>query len=889
LNKSRYFFIVLFIFLIFDSIAQSIVSGTLTDITDNKPVFGVNIIVKDYLDSTLLGYSISDNLGKFKVEIDVDSDSLLFVFNSMTIEKMSIVLPNISQSINLKMVSSIKELEEFTLEGIKNPISISNDTLSYSVEGFANQNDRVISDLLKRLPGIEVLENGMIRYEGLPLQKFYIDGLDLLEGRYNLANKNMPVDAVESIQILENHQPILVLDSLVFSDRASLNLKLKRKNTLIGTGNLGIGGLPFIWDTKVSPMFFNNKFQMLNTFQSNNIGEDIEQQLNVLTLENLKSFSNLDIFNPWSEVPRINTADINKEKFLFNKSFLTSLNILNKNQNQTESRFNLSFVYDQQDEFGDVQTFFFLPDDTVSIVEKKSNSFISKKLDSELTWTKNVKNYYLKNRLSFKLNHLNQGGNIILNDTLRKQFIEIPLFEIGNSLNIIKPVKNQLVNIRSDLIFRSSHQNFESLPGGFTEFLNNDVDFSSLNQDVFHQTFYNFNSIGITKALSKNWTYKPSLGFVFQADGMKSELGLTQNNNESGQLDYPFANDVSYTELKSFFNNELELKIGNLNLNLNIPFSYINIDVKDLGVTSNQNLSRILFEPNVFGKYIFNGKLNSSFSFRRKNDFRGIHQLHTGYILNNFRSFQQYATQIPESLDHTFSYYFNYRNPINSIFWTAQYSISRVELNTILQSQVIESGEALNSSLDLKNKREVQMVNVRGGKYFSTIYTNFVLSGSYTVRNGPQIINEKLTDVDYSQYGSQLELNINPKRNFGISSATSHNRIMTFLENQRVGKIRQLFQKTSLDVFPINNHLFRLDWEFYSNQIEGREGIERSSFLNMAYRVKFPKRRMDLSLKGFNLLNFDTFDTFSANTFLLTSQSFRLRPRQFIIEFMFSF
>ena len=371
LNKSRYFFIVLFIFSIFDSIAQSIVSGTLTNIQDNKPVFGVNIIVKDYLDSTILVYSISDNLGKFKVEIDVDSDSLLFVFNSMTIEKMSIVLPNISQSINLKMVSSIKELEEFTLEGLKNPISISNDTLSYSVEGFANQNDRVISDLLKRLPGIEVLENGMITYQGLPLQKFYIDGLDLLEGKYNLANKNMPVDAVESIQILENHQPILVLDSLVFSDRASLNLKLKRKNTLIGTGNIGIGGLPFIWDTKVSPMFFNNKFQMLNTFQSNNIGEDIEQQLNVLTLENLKSFSNLDIFNPWSEVPRINTADINKEKFLFNKSFLTSLNILKKNQNQTETRFNLSFVYDKQDEFGDVQTFFFLPDDTVSIVEKE--------------------------------------------------------------------------------------------------------------------------------------------------------------------------------------------------------------------------------------------------------------------------------------------------------------------------------------------------------------------------------------------------------------------------------------------------------------------------------------------------------------------------------------
>ena len=63
---------------------------------------------------------------------------------------------------------------------------------------------------------IDVLPDGKILYQGKPINKYYIEGLDLLEGKYNLANKNLPYNQVSKVQILENHQPIKVLDSLVF-------------------------------------------------------------------------------------------------------------------------------------------------------------------------------------------------------------------------------------------------------------------------------------------------------------------------------------------------------------------------------------------------------------------------------------------------------------------------------------------------------------------------------------------------------------------------------------------------------------------------------------------------------------------------------------------------
>jgi hypothetical protein len=41
------------------------------------------------------------------------------------------------------------------------------------------------------MSGIEILPDGKVLYQGKPINKYYIEGLDLLEGKYNLANKNL--------------------------------------------------------------------------------------------------------------------------------------------------------------------------------------------------------------------------------------------------------------------------------------------------------------------------------------------------------------------------------------------------------------------------------------------------------------------------------------------------------------------------------------------------------------------------------------------------------------------------------------------------------------------------------------------------------------------------
>ena len=224
-----FLFIFIEVFVIRTSFSQSVFEGKVVNKDDAQPVFGANVLLKHSTSKATLVFDVTGDDGAFKIKTNLDSDSLLLVVKSLTIKEHQLVIVNQSQKFLIEVEEALQEIPEFTLKSIKNPITAKNDTISYSVKGFATPNDRVIADILKRLPGIEVLDNGRILYEGRGIQKFYIEGMDLLEGKYNLANKNLPADAVESVQVLENHQPLRVLDSLVFSDRASLNLNLKRK------------------------------------------------------------------------------------------------------------------------------------------------------------------------------------------------------------------------------------------------------------------------------------------------------------------------------------------------------------------------------------------------------------------------------------------------------------------------------------------------------------------------------------------------------------------------------------------------------------------------------------------------------------------------------------
>lgn len=98
-------------------------------------------------------------------------------------------------------------------------VRVQGDTITYDVRLFSKEGDRSIGDVLRRMPGIKTNENGQVSYNGTPINRFYIENSDMLEGQYGLATNNISNKEVGSVEILQNHQPVKALEGIAFQNK----------------------------------------------------------------------------------------------------------------------------------------------------------------------------------------------------------------------------------------------------------------------------------------------------------------------------------------------------------------------------------------------------------------------------------------------------------------------------------------------------------------------------------------------------------------------------------------------------------------------------------------------------------------------------------------------
>ncbi|MDD2631083.1 MAG: hypothetical protein EOM83_15415 [Clostridia bacterium] len=155
--------------------------------------------------SAIIAFAVSDDKGTYNMVMKSTFDSLDIEVTSIHYQKLRYRIANSSQQRNLVLRPDLKQLDMFTVKA--QHIRQQGDTISYLVSRFMQTQDRSIEDVLRRMPGIEIESSGRILYEGLPIEKFYVEGLDLMDGRYGVVSKNLPKGSVSTVEILENHQP----------------------------------------------------------------------------------------------------------------------------------------------------------------------------------------------------------------------------------------------------------------------------------------------------------------------------------------------------------------------------------------------------------------------------------------------------------------------------------------------------------------------------------------------------------------------------------------------------------------------------------------------------------------------------------------------------------
>jgi hypothetical protein len=427
------------------SLAQTKINGLVKSKDEKRALPGVSIIVKEKDSITLLTYAITNEKGDYQLNFKSSADSVLITVSGYNLKKQSVVLLNKSHVLNFEMITEAVRLKEVKINPPK--IRRLNDTLNYSVDVFTDKNDRTIGDVLKKMPGITVKDDGSIIYNNKPINKFYIENSDLLQGRYGIATNNIEAQDVATVQVLENHQPIKALKDMEFTDQAAINLKLKSsaKGVLVATAQLGAGLSPALWNNELFTMYFNKGRQNMNIYKGNNTGTDDGADLKSLYADNVvndKQGSRLSVQSP-------SPPSISQIRYLFNRDNAVSVNNLWTVGKDYQVTANVSYFNDIREKNSHSISTYYLPGDSMLTIEETlaSTEHINV-LDGSFQLNTNKEKYYLDNTLKLTGTWNTEQGSVSKSDPVF-QDLDKPLFKVSNTFKLIKKYKKTSLSVYS--------------------------------------------------------------------------------------------------------------------------------------------------------------------------------------------------------------------------------------------------------------------------------------------------------------------------------------------------------------------------------------------------------------------------------------------------------
>lgn len=622
------------------------VRGVVLDKDDNSPIAGVIVQVKNSSDVTIL-YTITDDKGVFDIRYCNKNQEFVLSFQSMGYRPYKIGLNKIISPITVYLIPQPTQLKDVI---VKAPdIEQRSDTLTYYMSKYAKAQDKNIADVLKRLPGIKVEENGEIKYNGEPINKFYIDGVDFMDGRYGLATENIAPSDVASVEVLENHQPIQVLRGLEFSQQAGLNIKLREeaRHKWVGILNGGTGFSPLLYDASVFAMRIAGNWQNMETVRVNNTGWNPASQSQRHTEDRIFSAGYTD--NLWEDYISVGQAfsPIDERRTRDNLSVLANTSNSWRVGDGKDIKFNLTYESDRLDYVTGYETNYF-DENIASFTERNKMRTQAYRLGSQWAYQLNRPTLFLKD--NFYIDAVwNKAVSDIGGTLSLSQRAKTPSFGATNDLQLVKRIDNHLLTISSRNRYIYKPQSLNIITG------------KPVLQDI---TTGDFRSVteGRYGWLISRWSIYVRGGMDFDHHRLNSDLqGL--------EISYPTENDMNFSLLNTYISPEASYKSQKWLLTLSAPVYYHLYDVRNKTASENLTKNYIAIGPSFYLRYQINAKLDLAAQLKYSLTPPEAGMYVQNIFMTNFRDLYMSEPVSEYREERSAAFSLRYRNPITSLFF----------------------------------------------------------------------------------------------------------------------------------------------------------------------------------------------------------------------------
>ncbi len=275
----KYLSLLLLFFAAFHLNAQTTINGIVVD-ENQEGLLSASVISLIATDSSIHSFAISDEAGKFKLILDEPGQYILSIsFLGYKTHKHAINYDtNFPKSKDLGIIVMEKDIEtlrETVVTEARVSVQMKKDTLVYDARAFRTEENDKVEDLLKKLPGVEVDDEGNITAQGEEVKKVLVEGKEFFGDDPKMATKNLPAKAVENVQIFdkksERAERTGVDDG---NSEKTINLDLKKEYEQGYFGNVKGGyGTEKRYEGKLNLYRYGKKTQFALLGQANNINE----------------------------------------------------------------------------------------------------------------------------------------------------------------------------------------------------------------------------------------------------------------------------------------------------------------------------------------------------------------------------------------------------------------------------------------------------------------------------------------------------------------------------------------------------------------------------------------------------------------------------------------
>ena len=756
------------------------ITGVICDSDSKKPIGGV-IIRLHSSNGEVVSYTISKDDGKFSLPYYIDG--IIISLKNMGYREHMISVSDKEFPLNILLIKEPILLRDVV---IKAPdILIRSDTLIYNVQKYTDAQDRTIADVLKKMPGIEVTEKGEIKYNGTPINKFYIEGNDLLEGRYGLATNNISHNDVQNVEVFENHQPIRALQGIDYSEQAGLNLRLKESAKLRWSGvmNGGLGFSPLIYDTSLFAMRIAGRNQSMETARINNNGWNPASQSANYTTDNL--FGTIIRQNQLQDYIKVGEYSIPIEENLvrFNQSFLFNTTNSLKLKNDYDLKIGITYEKDNLDFIRSSYTDYF--DNSISTLTEIDNLLTqTQAISGQLVLQSNKPDIYLKNNLHTNFQQ-NEATSAISGSYEVGQYAEKPIFNITNELQAVKRIKNRILTI-------SSSNKLVNKPNSLLVETDKNKYFQRVTASAFQS---------VTE-LSYGWSYgqwqiRGRVGMDYNFNKLESNLtGLeisgfsSINNSQLSVLNLYILPDIVYEDKRIRFNPY-------------VLINYYGYFFNDKNLESSGTKSYGFICPSILIRYKFTPKLELLTDIRYNMTPPKVDIFYRGEIMNNYRYLKTGYPSYSINTGGTIMISFRYRNPISSVFANAGFKYDKYKYS-LSEEQLFINDQILMTYQQTPNSSDIYRLNggISKGFFFGKI--NIGMDMGYAQLKTATIRNSTL--VPYKT----KSISVLPKIKGTISKFISVEYLLTatknsidLKDNYYGSSYTNLNQKLNISLFPI--------------------------------------------------------------------------------------